>query len=156
MKHRDDIVLVSSRKWIVMGIGNKKILSEVRKVRQVSSFRNSLLRFPARGKSQPIRYLGLFRLLCVSGAFSLAPKRTLNLHLAYFSETLYSASPQTNKKALILLRIRAFSNFAFLRSGAYETNGVHNYLWHSISYKTSPPKAPILHLHSFYVFPIGI
>jgi len=36
-----------------MGIGNKKILSEVRKVRQVSSFRNSLLRFPARGKSQP-------------------------------------------------------------------------------------------------------
>ena len=121
MKHRDDIVLVSSRKWIVMGIGNKKILSEVRKVRQVSSFRNSLLRFPARGKSQPIRYLGLFRLLCVSGAFSLAPKRTLNLHLAYFSETLYSASPQTNKKALILLRIRAFSNFAFLRSGAYGT-----------------------------------
>ena len=81
-----------------MGIGNKKILSEVRKVRQVSSFRNSLLRFPARGKSQPIRYLGLFRLLCVSGAFSLAPKRTLDLHLAYFSETLYSASPQTNKK----------------------------------------------------------
>ena len=56
-----------------------------------------------------------------SGAFSLAPKRTLNLHLAYFSETLYSASPQTNKKALILLRIRAFSNFAFLRSGAYGT-----------------------------------
>lgn len=97
-----------------MGIGNKKILSEVRKVRQVSSFRNSLLRFPARGKSQPIRYLGLFRLLCVSGAFSLAPKRTLDLHLAYFSETLYSASPQTNKKALILLRIRAFSNFCFL------------------------------------------
>ena len=44
-----------------------------------------------------------------------------NLHLAYFSETLYSASPQTNKKALILLRIRAFSNFAFLRSGAYGT-----------------------------------
>lgn len=104
-----------------MSVGDKKILSEVRKVRQVSSFRNSLLRFPARGKSQPIRYLGLFRLLCVSGAFSLAPKRTLNLHLAYFSETLYSASPQTNKKALILLRIRAFSNFAFLRSGAYGT-----------------------------------
>ncbi len=39
----------------------------------------------------------------------------------YFSETLYSASPQTNKKALIPLRIRAFSNFAFLRSGAYGT-----------------------------------
>ena len=31
-----------------MSVGNKKILSEVRKVRQVSSFRNSLLRFPAR------------------------------------------------------------------------------------------------------------
>ena len=39
-----------------------------------------------------------------------------------------SASPQTNKKALIPLIIRAFPNFAFLRSGAYETNGVHNYL----------------------------
>ena len=44
---------------------------------------------------------------------------TLNLHLTYFSETLYSDSPQTNKKALIPLRIRAFPNFAFLRSGAY-------------------------------------
>ena len=53
--------------------------------------------------------------------FHLLPKRTLNLHLAYFSETLYSASPQINKKALILLRIRAFPNFAFLRSGAYGT-----------------------------------
>ena len=39
----------------------------------------------------------------------------------YFSETLYPASPQTNKKALIPLRIRAFPNFAFLRSGAYGT-----------------------------------
>ena len=39
----------------------------------------------------------------------------------YFSETLYSDSPQTNKKALIPLRIRAFPNFAFLRSGAYGT-----------------------------------
>ena len=45
----------------------------------------------------------------------------VTLILAYFSETLYSASPQTNKKALILLRIRAFPNFAFLRSGAYGT-----------------------------------
>ena len=49
------------------------------------------------------------------------PKKTLNLHLTYFVETLYSASPQTNKKALIPLRIRAFPNFAFLRSGAYGT-----------------------------------
>ena len=48
-------------------------------------------------------------------------KKTLNLHLTYFVETLYSASPQTNKKALIPLRIRAFPNFAFLRSGAYGT-----------------------------------
>ena len=53
--------------------------------------------------------------------FSLDPKRTLNLHLTYFVETLYSASPQTNKKALIPLRIRVFPNFAFLRSGAYGT-----------------------------------
>lgn len=53
--------------------------------------------------------------------FYLTLKRTLNLHLAYFAETLYSASPQTNKKALIPLRIRAFSNFTFLRSGAYGT-----------------------------------
>ena len=45
----------------------------------------------------------------------------LYLHLTYFVETLYSASPQTNKKTLIPLRIRAFSNFAFLRSGAYGT-----------------------------------
>ena len=112
-----------------MGIGNKKILSEVRKVRQVSSFRNSLLRFPARGKSQPIRYLGLFRLLCVSGAFSLAPKRTLDLHLAYFSETLYSASPQTNKKALILLRIRAFSNFCFLEKRCVRDSNPWPHAW---------------------------
>ena len=53
------------------------------------------------------------------GLFIWPQKKTLNLHLTYFVETLYSASPQTNKKALILLRIRAFSNFAFLRSGAY-------------------------------------
>ena len=51
----------------------------------------------------------------------LTQKKTLNLHLTYFVETLYSASPQTNKKALIPLRIRAFPNFAFLRSGAYGT-----------------------------------
>ena len=44
--------------------------------------------------------------------FYLTLKRTLNLHLAYFAETLYSASPQTNKKTLIPLRIRAFPNFA--------------------------------------------
>lgn len=61
-------------------------------------------------------------------AFSVVLKKQLNLHLTYFSETLHSASPQTNKKALIPLIIRAFPNFAFLRSGAYETNGVHNYL----------------------------
>ena len=36
----------------------------------------------------------------------LTQKKTLNLHLTYFVETLYSASPQTNKKALIPLRIR--------------------------------------------------
>ena len=48
-------------------------------------------------------------------------QKTLNLHLTYFVETLYSASPQTNKKALIPLGIRAFPNFAFLRSGAYGT-----------------------------------
>ena len=41
--------------------------------------------------------------------------------LTYFAETLYPASLQTNKKALIPLRIRAFPNFAFLRSGAYGT-----------------------------------
>ena len=51
----------------------------------------------------------------------MALKKTLNLHLTYFVETLYSASPQTNKKALIPLRIRVFPNFAFLRSGAYGT-----------------------------------
>ena len=114
--------------------------------------KNESLRFPARGKSQPIRYLGLFRLLCVSGAFSLAPKRILNLHLAYFSETLYSASPQTNKKALILLRIRAFSNFAFLRSGAYGTNGVFNLYWNSAYYKNLPRKAPSFAPASFLCF----
>ena len=54
-------------------------------------------------------------------AFSVVLKKQLNLHLTYFVETLYSASPQTNKKALIPLGIRAFPNFAFLRSGAYGT-----------------------------------
>ena len=53
------------------------------------------------------------------GLFIWPQKKTLNLHLTYFVETLYSASPQTNKKALIPLGIRAFPNFAFLRSGAY-------------------------------------
>ena len=55
------------------------------------------------------------------GLFIWPQKKTLNLHLTYFVETLYSASPQTNKKALIPLGIRAFPNFAFLRSGAYGT-----------------------------------
>ena len=55
------------------------------------------------------------------GLYMALKKKTLNLHLTYFVETLYSASPQTNKKALIPLRIRAFPNFAFLRSGAYGT-----------------------------------
>ena len=53
------------------------------------------------------------------GLFIWPLKKPLNLHLTYFIETLYFASPQTNKKALIPLRIRAFPNFAFLRSGAY-------------------------------------
>ena len=44
-----------------------------------------------------------------------------SITLTYFAETLYPASLQTNKKALIPLRIRAFPNFAFLRSGAYGT-----------------------------------
>ena len=57
------------------------------------------------------------------GLFIWPQKKTLNLHLTYFVETLYPASPQTNKKALIPLRIRAFPNFAFLRSGAYERDG---------------------------------
>ena len=51
------------------------------------------------------------------GLFIWPQKKTLNLHLTYFVETLYSASPQTNKKALIPLGIRAFPNFAFLISG---------------------------------------
>ena len=51
------------------------------------------------------------------GLFIWPLKKPLNLHLTYFSETLHSASPQTNKKALIPLRIRAFPNFAFLISG---------------------------------------
>ena len=32
------------------------------------------------------------------GLFIWPQKKTLNLHLTYFVETLYSASPQTNKK----------------------------------------------------------
>ena len=52
------------------------------------------------------------------GLFIWPQKKTLNLHLTYFVETLYSASPQTNKKALIPLGIRAFPNFAFaVRTG---------------------------------------
>lgn len=61
------------------------------------------------------------------GLFIWPQKKTLNLHLTYFVETLYPASPQTNKKALIPLRIRAFPNFAFLRSGAYGTNTFYYY-----------------------------
>ena len=33
------------------------------------------------------------------GLFIWPQKKTLNLHLTYFVETLYSASPQTNKKS---------------------------------------------------------
>lgn len=55
------------------------------------------------------------------GLFIWPPKKTLNLPLTYFIEILYFTSSQTIKKALILLRIRAFPIFAFLRSGAYGT-----------------------------------
>lgn len=55
------------------------------------------------------------------GPFAVALKKPLNLHLAYFIETLHSAYPSAMQKALIPLRIRAFPNFAFLRSGAYGT-----------------------------------
>ena len=55
------------------------------------------------------------------GLFKWPPKKTLNLPLTYFIEILYFTSSQTIKKALILLRIRAFPIFAFLRSGAYGT-----------------------------------
>ena len=48
------------------------------------------------------------------GLFIWPPKKTLNLPLTYFIEILYFTSSQTIKKALILLRIRAFPIFAFL------------------------------------------
>ncbi len=51
------------------------------------------------------------------GLFIWPLKKPLNLHLTYFIETLYFASPQTNKKAPIPFGIRAFPNFAFLISG---------------------------------------
>ncbi len=61
-------------------------------------------------------------------AFFSSPKKATEFAPDILLRNATSASPQTNKKALIPLRIRAFPNFAFLRSGAYETNGVHNYL----------------------------
>jgi hypothetical protein len=67
------------------------------------------------------------------GLFIWPPKKTLNLPLTYFIEILYFTSSQTIKKALILLRIRAFPIFAFLRSGAY---GSKTYLF--IHYRLLP------------------
>ena len=71
-------------------------------------------------------------MMCTRGFLYGLKKKTLNLHLTYFVETLYSASPQTNKKALIPLRIRAFPNFAFLRSGAYGTLTYNFAKYHNI------------------------
>ena len=75
------------------------------------------------------------------------------MHLTYFSETLHSASPQTNKKALIPLRIRAFPNFAFLRSGAYGTN---TFYYHTCLLYTSNLSISILTVLVFSVHHIYI
>lgn len=66
------------------------------------------------------------------GLFAVTLKKPLNLHLTYFVETLYSAYPPAMKKALIPLRIRAFPNFAFLRSGAYGTLTYNFTKYHNI------------------------
>ena len=50
-----------------------------------------------------------------------SPKKATEFAPDILLRNTTSASPQTNKKALIPLRIRAFPNFAFLRSGAYGT-----------------------------------
>ena len=42
------------------------------------------------------------------GLFIWPQKKTLNLHLTYFVETLYSASPQTNKKLQFRLESELF------------------------------------------------
>ena len=55
------------------------------------------------------------------GLFYMTLKKPPNLPLTHLIETLYFASSRAIKKALILLRIRAFPNFAFLKSGAYGT-----------------------------------
>lgn len=59
--------------------------------------------------------------LCFLGAFSLDPKKDPEFapHILHRNATFCFAI--SNKKALILLRIRAFPIFTFLRSGAYGT-----------------------------------
>ena len=51
------------------------------------------------------------------GLFIWPLKKPLNLHLTYFIETLYFASPQTNKKLQFRLESELFLIFAFLISG---------------------------------------
>ena len=54
----------------------------------------------------------------VSGAFFVTLKKDPEFAPHNFIETLYFASGQLTKKALIPLGIRAFPNFAFLSCGA--------------------------------------
>ena len=57
----------------------------------------------------------------MSGAFLHNPKKAPELAPGILRRNAIFCFITDNKKALILLRIRAFPNFAFLRSGAYGT-----------------------------------